>query len=206
MKPQRWTAHGGVAALALGYLAGTLPSADLASRFASTADDLRETGTGNPGALNAGQVLGAKWGLAVLGADMAKGYGATLVGGAVAGPVGANLAGTSAVVGHCYPVWADFRGGKGVATSVGQVLGTFPVYFPIDAAVAFSTAAVPWFKHRTFAATAVASAVWIAATTTWHRRGWPNPGGVGTGWSLPVSAAVSSAVIARRFLEEGRPS
>ena len=64
-------------AAATGYLAGSIPSADIATRLARTnVDDLRATGSGNPGALNAAAVLGRRWGAAVLGADMAKGAAA----------------------------------------------------------------------------------------------------------------------------------
>ena len=110
-----------------GYLAGTLPSADIAARLATGgATDLREAGSGNPGAANAIGVLGAKWGYGVMAADIAKGAVACGVGRRVAGPTGAHVGGTAAVVGHCYPVWNGFRGGKGVAPSVGQCVATFP--------------------------------------------------------------------------------
>ncbi|HXH59081.1 glycerol-3-phosphate acyltransferase, partial [Iamia sp.] len=76
------------AAATVGYLAGTLPSADIASRLAGRRTEVRASGSGNPGAANAAAVLGNRWGLAVLGADMGKGVAAGLVGRALAGDTG----------------------------------------------------------------------------------------------------------------------
>ncbi|MDJ0770264.1 MAG: glycerol-3-phosphate acyltransferase [Ilumatobacter sp.] len=191
-------------AAGLGYLLGTVPTADIvARRVSGGAVDLRASGSGNPGSANAANVLGARAGAEVLAGDVGKGTVACLLGRAAAGPLGAHVAGTSAVVGHCYPVWTGFRGGKGVATSVGQCLATFPAYFPIDAVVAVATAAVPRWKQRAFAATAVSSVCWVAGGLVWWRRGWPNLWGPRPTASLPLAAAVSSAVIAQRFIAAG---
>ncbi|MCQ3808613.1 MAG: glycerol-3-phosphate acyltransferase [Acidimicrobiia bacterium] len=65
---------------------------------------------------------------------------------ALAGPAGTNLASTAAVGGHCIPL--GLTGGKGVATSIGQVIGTFPIYLPLDAAVALATSALPLKPRR----------------------------------------------------------
>ncbi len=186
-------------AVAAGYLVGTIPSADLAARAATGGQtDLRSTGSGNPGAVNAMKTIGSGWGYAVLAADITKGAVAAALGRHLAGPTGASLGGTAAVVGHCYPVWNGGRGGKGVAASVGQVLVTFPLYAPIDATVAGLTAASPRWKDRAFVATAIASLTWIGLSTLWWRRGWPT-GGAEPTVALPVGAAISSAAIASRF-------
>ncbi len=146
----------------VGYLIGTFPTADLVAKRASGGTvDLRRAGTGNPGGANAAKVLGKRAGYTIMAGDVAKGALASAVGGAVAGPVGAHLAGTSSVVGHCFPVWNGFRGGKGVAASVGQCLATFPAYFPIDPGIAAITGANPRWKQRAFAATAVSSTAWV---------------------------------------------
>jgi glycerol-3-phosphate acyltransferase PlsY len=187
-----------------GYVLGTVPSADVAARRArGGTTDLRQVGSGNPGALNAMAALGLAWGWAVLLADVGKGALACRVGRRLAGATGANLAGTGAVVGHCYPVWNRFRGGKGVAVSAGQCLMTFPAYFPLDLAVAF---AVARWRGRALPATAVASAVWVGAGVLWWRRGWPNAWGPRPGPALPVCAAVTSLVIMSRFLTSSRPA
>lgn len=117
-----------------GYLAGSMPSADIATRLARReVSDLRTTGSGNPGAVNAAATLGRRWGGAVLAADVAKGALAGTAGRAIAGPAGAYAAATAAIAGHIVPVWSGGRGGKGVATSAGACLSVFPAYLPIDA-------------------------------------------------------------------------
>lgn len=188
-----------VGAALLGYLLGTLPSADVAVRLSGRRDvDLRAHGTGNPGAANALVVLGKRWGYAIMAADIAKGAAACLGGRRLAGGDGAHVAGPAAVVGHCFPVWNGFKGGKGVAASAGQCLATFPAYFPVDLAVAWAGSASRW-RARTFAATAVASAAWVAAALVWWLRDWPNGWGPRPSAGLPAAAAASSAVILYRF-------
>jgi glycerol-3-phosphate acyltransferase PlsY len=187
-----------LAAAAAGYLIGTVPCADVAARVATKGTtDLRDAGTGNPGAVNAMAVLGPAWGWGILAADATKGALACAAGRRLAGGSGAHIAGTAAVVGHCFPVWNGFRGGKGVAVSLGQCLATFPAYLPIDLGVAW---AVGKRTGRTFPGTAVASATWVTAGVLWWRKGWPNGWGPAPTAALPISAAVSSAVIAYRFL------
>ncbi len=184
-----------MAAASSGYLLGMIPSADIAARIARRSD-LRLSGTGNPGAMNAGHVLGKSWGAGVSVADIAKGVAAARLGRALAGDAGANLASTAAVGGHCFPLGRT--GGKGVATSIGQVIGTFPVYLPLDAAVALATSVLP-LKQRTRTATTVASVTWVLTAAHWWWHGWRNPGGVTPTVSLPLAAASSSAIIALRF-------
>lgn len=198
------------AAIGLGYVFGTMPSADLAAKFASRDDeaiDLRLVGSTNPGAVNAGKSLGSTWGALVFGGDIAKGVAASMVGRRLAGPAGANFASSAAVAGHCYP--PGRTGGKGVSTSLGQVVGTFPYYLPLDIAVALATAALPRWTQRTWAATATASVTWILSSAISVRRGWPTGTDQVAPVSLPIAATVSSAIIARRFrdapLSNGKP-
>lgn len=195
MRPAgRWAA-----AAAIGYIAGNLPSADIATRAAG-GGDLRAEGTHNPGAMNASHVLGRKWGIAVSALDVGKGAAAARAGARVGGPAGANLAATAAVVGHCFPIGRP--GGKGVATSIGQVIGTFPAYLPIDVGVAVGISALPALKQRTRAATTIASVTWIGCATFAWRRRFRNPGGVEPTGALPLAAFASSIVIAARFAAE----
>jgi glycerol-3-phosphate acyltransferase PlsY len=189
----------------VGYLLGTFPTADIvAHRVSGGSVDLRRSGSGNPGTANAAKVLGNKAGAGVLVGDLAKGAVAGAVGAAIAGPVGAHVGGTSSVVGHCFPVWNGFRGGKGVATSVGQCLATFPAYFPIDLAVGVATAAMPWWRQRAFSATIVSSVCWVFGGVVWWRRGWGNAWGPKPTAALPVASAISSLVIAERFMAAKR--
>ncbi|MDQ4068532.1 MAG: glycerol-3-phosphate acyltransferase [Actinomycetota bacterium] len=189
---------GVLAAAATGYLLGTIPCADTAARLATGGrTDLRLAGTGNPGAVNAMRVLGKGWGWGILAADALKGVVACVAGRHLGGGTGAHVAGTAAVVGHCFPAWNGFRGGKGVAVSLGQCTATFPAYLPVDVGVAW---AVGKWKGRTFPGTVAASATWVAASVLWWRKGWPNAWGPPPTAALPVSAAVSTAVILYKFM------
>lgn len=160
--------------------------------------DPARDGTANPGALNTAHLLGPRWAAAVTIADVAKAWLATLVGRRLAGETGANVAGAAAVVGHCHPPVGP--GGKGVAASFGQVLGTFPAFAPFDAVIAAAAGRLPWRRHRSRGAVTVSSLVWVAAAVVGWRRGWPS-GRRSTplGGAVVVASAVSSLVIARRF-------
>ena len=195
-----------VVAAAAGYLAGAIPSADVAARLATRGEtDLRAAGSGNPGAANAIALLGPRWGYGVMAADIAKGAFGARVGCAIAGDTGAHLGGVGAVAGHCFPWHANFRGGKGVAASAGQCLATFPAYFPIDLAVAGITGVVPWWRRRAFATTVVSSSVWIAACVLWWRKGWPNLWGPRPAGALPAAALATSAMITYKFATASPP-
>lgn len=193
-----------MAALA-GYAAGLVPTAALAARAASGGQvDLRTAGTGNPGGANAAAVLGRRWGFAVMAGDIAKGVTACRIGRRLDGDRGQHVAGVAAVSGHCYPVTHGFRGGKGVATSVGQCLATLPAYVPIDLGVATAVAAGPW-RERAFSATLAASSTWVAASALWWHRQLPNAWGGPVTLGHPIAAAASSAIILTRFLGSRRP-
>lgn len=198
------------AAAVVGYVVGTFPTADLVSRRASAGGggpvDLRTAGSGNPGAANALQVLGPRAGLTVMAGDVAKGAAASALGGALAGPVGAHLAGSSSVLGHCVPVWNGGRGGKGVAAGVGQCLVTFPASVPLDLAVAGATLAVPGWKRRTQAASIAASVCWVVGAFVWWRRTLPNLWGPRPSAALPLAALASTAMIVGRFAAAGSRS
>ena len=188
---------GVLASAVAGYLLGTVPCADTAARLATGGvTDLRAAGTGNPGAVNAMAVLGTAWGAGILAADAGKGVLACVLGRRLGGATGAHVAGTAALVGHCFPVWKDFHGGKGVAVSLGHCTATFPAYLPIDLGVAW---AVGRRTGRAFPGTAVASATWVLAGLLWWRKGWPNAWGPPPNAALPISAAASSAVIVYKF-------
>jgi glycerol-3-phosphate acyltransferase PlsY len=187
-----------VSACALGYAAGAFPSADLAARLAAHDEvrDLRREGTGNPGALNAGQLLGWYWGLGVLVTDMSKGAAAAIAGRWVGGDVGAYAAAASAIAGHVAPPRRGLRGGKGVATSAGTCLAVFPAYFPIDAGVAVLSAA----RSRDSSSTIRwCCAAWTAAAVLWWQRSWPNAWGPKPSAALPAFAAAGSFIILSRI-------
>lgn len=102
-----------------GYLVGSIPFALLVSRrFAGI--DVRRAGSGNVGAANVLRTSGVAAAVAVMALDMAKGAATVLVAARLhAGDGAPAAAGLAAIVGHIYPVWLRFRGGKGVATACG---------------------------------------------------------------------------------------
>ena len=116
----------------IGYAIGSLPIGYLVAQSASGVD-LRRVGSGNVGATNVYRTGGLRMGIAVMAADMTKGAAAVLV---IGGGPAAVAAGVAAVVGHIYPVWLGFRGGKGVATASG-VFGVLAPWPTLIAAAAF---------------------------------------------------------------------
>ncbi len=117
---------GAVAAAVLGYLVGSIDFAVLVAR--AQGKDIYQMGSGNPGAANVLRNLGWKAALPVMVGDVAKGAAAAAVGIWLGGSELAGwAAGFAAVVGHCFPVWHRFHGGKGVSTALGVVLWLEPI-------------------------------------------------------------------------------
>ena len=194
-------------AAAFGYLVGSVSFADLVARRAGHLD-LRTLGSGNPGALNARRVLGARAGVAVGLGDVGKGVAACAVGRVLAGDAGGHVGGVAAVTGHCFPVWTRGRGGKGVATSFGQCLVMFPAFAPLDVAIATAAARVPGVRHRAFASVAASSLAWVLAGIVWWRRDWPHLWGARPSAALPLANGTTVAVLASRaavMLARGEP-
>src|SRR5262245_14867897 len=100
------------------YLVGSIPFALLLARRWGT-PDLHGVGSGNIGAANVLRASGVKAGVLVALLDIAKGAAGVLLAERLAGPGATPAAGLAAIVGHVYPVWLRFRGGKGVATASG---------------------------------------------------------------------------------------
>ena len=115
----------------LGYLAGSVPFAFLLARRAGI--DVRFAGSGNVGAANVMRTTGTRRAILVMSLDVAKGALAVVLASVVhAGVTLTALAAAAAVVGHIYPVWLRFHGGKGVAVAA----GVFAILTPIATAVA----------------------------------------------------------------------
>jgi glycerol-3-phosphate acyltransferase PlsY len=139
------------------YLLGSVPFGVIIAR--AHGKDLRTIGSGNIGATNVSRALGRKWGYTCFGLDVLKGLIPMLafrvvalayMGTAIDSPSFLALwllVGIAAIVGHIFPVYLRFKGGKGVATSFGVALGLWP-YFTISALIAL--------------------AVWIAVVLTWR--------------------------------------
>jgi glycerol-3-phosphate acyltransferase PlsY len=111
-------------AFVIGYLLGSIPFGLILTRLAGT-QDLRSIGSGNIGATNVLRTGRKGLAAATLICDMLKGTFAVIIAGYFGGPDAAMLAALAAFLGHLFPVWLKFRGGKGVAVYIGVLLGLF---------------------------------------------------------------------------------
>ena len=154
-------------AIVLGYIAGSVPFAFLLARRAGI--DVRLAGSGNVGAANVLRTTGVLRGALVMLLDMAKGAAAIAVAQlSSAGSITVAAAGGAAIVGHVYPVWLNFRGGKGVAVAA----GVFALLAP--------------------AATAVACVIFIAAVMATR---YVSVGSVAASVALPPAAWLTGASV-----------
>lgn len=161
-----------VLAAVVGYVLGSIPFGLLITHF-SGAGDLRKIGSGNIGATNV--LRTGRKGLAALTLllDLAKGAAAVAIGGMIDPVHGAIIGGVMAFLGHCYPVWLRFAGGKGVATMLGVVL------------------ALHWQSGLLFAV------VWIGALLISRRS---SVGGMSAAVSAPMGAwAMGHSMLAQAF-------
>jgi glycerol-3-phosphate acyltransferase PlsY len=164
----------------LGYLAGSVPFAFLLARRAGI--DVRFAGSGNVGAANVMRTAGARRAILVMALDMAKGALAVVLASVVhAGVTLTALAAAAAVVGHIYPVWLRFHGGKGVAVAA----GAFGVLTPVATALALGLfLAIVWV-------TRYVSLGSIAATVALPPAAWMT----GEPLAVVLAAAGSGALI-----------
>jgi len=116
--------------IVLGYLIGSVPFALIVGKLFYN-KDIRESGSGNLGGTNAGRTLGKKAGATVMVLDIAKAFIAITIATIIINHfnmnVDPNICGLAVVFGHCYPVFAGFKGGKGVATAAGFILAINPI-------------------------------------------------------------------------------
>lgn len=146
----------------LSYLIGGVPFGLLIGK--SRGIDIRSAGSGNIGATNVMRVVGKSWGILTLVLDALKGLGAVLLAqfaGAEA-PEWLGLAcGCAAILGHSYPVYLKFKGGKGVATSAGVLIGVAPAAFGVGIGVFAVLFAL--FRYVSLGSIAAAIAVPVAS-------------------------------------------
>jgi len=153
-----------LAALLIGsYLLGSIPFGYLAGRLAGI--DIRKAGSGNVGATNVVRVLGKEYGYPVFALDVLKGFGAVKI-SMLAAPgrppewnspeIIGILAAVCSVLGHLYPPWLKFQGGKGVATSAGALLALTPEATLAGVAIWIT---VFWFTRYVSLASITAAAV-----------------------------------------------
>ena len=139
-----------------GYLLGSIPFAYLLARR-HRGIDLRRAGSGNVGAANVLRTTTKKIGVSAMTLDMCKGIASIVMARLVAaGAAGETVAGIAAVIGHIYPVWLGFKGGKGVATAC----GVFAVLAPQATMLAsVSFIAVVWWTRYVSLGSVIASAL-----------------------------------------------
>lgn len=167
----------------IGYAVGSVPFAFLLARRAGI--DVRVAGSGNVGAANVLRTSGTQLGVAAMALDIAKGIAAVLAAHAAAGSMTpAAAAGAAAIVGHIYPVWLRFHGGKGVAVAAGVFAVLAPIATVAAAAVFLSTV---W-------ATRVISLGSVAATVTLPSIAWI----AGSPPSVLIAATGTGALIVFR--------
>ena len=144
------------------YLLGSIPFGYVAGKIRGI--DIRKIGSGNIGATNVVRVLGKRYGYSVFVLDFLKGFGAVKISMSIAtdaGPEWASpeifgiFAAIASVIGHSFPVWLKFRGGKGVATSAGALFGLIPLAALIGIVI---WVLVFWFTRYVSVASVVAAA------------------------------------------------
>ena len=168
-----------VLATLLGYLLGSVPFGLLLTRAAGLGD-IRAIGSGNIGATNVLRTGRKGLAAATLLLDGVKGAGAVLAGAALAGPAGGALAGLAAAIGHMFPLWLGFRGGKGVATGFGVLLAAAPL--------AGLASALVWLAVA--AATRISSAGALAAAAAAPLLAWGLTGRLPALLALAVGALI----------------
>ncbi len=171
-------------AVVASYLIGSVNFAVLVGRRSGV--DIYAVGSGNPGAANVMRSLRGRSALLVLLSDAAKGALAATIGLLVGGEPLAVVTGFAAVLGHCYPAFHRFKGGKGMATAAGMLLVVFPVPAVILAAV-WAVIVVIWRTASIGSLVAMAAAVPLLAVF-----------GVGS-WELLWVAATVMLVLVRHL-------
>lgn len=192
--------------LSLGaYLIGSVPFGLLIGLARGV--DIRQHGSKNIGATNAGRVLGRKWGVLCFVLDALKGAAPVIVAGKMTGVWGvadpapaASLAwlgvGVAALIGHMFPVWLRFKGGKGVATGFGAMVATWPgVTLPAAAALLAWIVALKITRYVSVSS-CVAACVLPVSLAALRAMGWP-VGGTWTGaWAyLGVTTLLGAMVV-----------
>ncbi len=144
----------------IGYLLGGIPFAVVISKLIRN-EDIRNYGSGNPGSSNMARKYGIGIGVIVMALDVLKGVFASLIGFWLLGEAGMYYGGLMAVVGHNWPVYLRFKGGKGVATSFGMICVIMP-YWAIAAIIVYILM-VLLFKYASLGSLCATLFVWLVA-------------------------------------------
>lgn len=160
-----------ISAFIASYLCGSFPSGYLAGRMRGV--DLRREGSGNVGATNALRVLGKGWGYGVFVMDALKGFLGVRVTFLIAASMSpgweipAGVVGAvGTVLGHNFPVWLGFRGGKGISTSAGVMLALFPIWVFLSGIVAWGLV-FSMTRYVSLASLAASLALPVSSAALW---------------------------------------
>ncbi len=173
----------------LGYALGSIPFALLVGRWLGGID-LRRSGSGNMGAANAFRTTGPLVGLAILLLDVAKGAAAVLLAQRLGGGATPTVAGVAAVIGHVYPIWLGFHGGKGVATAC----GAFALLTPPATAIAGLAFVITTLWTRYVSVGSVVGTMLVGPVAYF----------VNAPRSVVIGALVTAAIVAQRHRENLR--
>ncbi len=178
----------------IAYFVGSIPFGVLIARAVANVD-IRTSGSRNIGATNVGRVIGWKWGITVLVLDCLKGLLPTWLLPMLGDPAIQHhltvACGIATILGHTFPCWLRFRGGKGVATALGVV----SVVSPQSMLLALVVFVVTFAVTRIVSISSILAAIGFAASQMW--RVWPEPFSEEQ-WSLSVfSLAIPALIILR---------
>lgn len=185
------TAFGPVLALLAAYLLGSIPFGLIIAK--SRGIDIRQHGSGNIGATNVWRTLGRRWGLLTFFCDAAKGWlavtGALYLAERIQSPytglIGI-LAALGCILGHNFPVWLGFKGGKGVATSLGVIIGLMP----LASVIVFAIWGVVFKLTRYVSLASIVGAVALPLIVLALGFLGPDPGRVNLYFSIAAAALV----------------
>ncbi len=202
--PDADTSWMSIAAVGLSYLVGSVPWGLVLVRLIKGID-LRQVGSGNIGATNAMRVGGKPLGLAVFALDFAKGWAAIALcaqelAHAPATSWLAMACGAASVLGHCFPLWLRFRGGKGVATGCGALVAVDPLIWVVGGAVWLITLALS--RYVGLASIAMGLAFPLAA---WWRTNSEGPATTAGAAALALLILIRHRSNMRRMLSGEEP-
>jgi glycerol-3-phosphate acyltransferase PlsY len=182
-----------IGATIVGYLIGSSPTAEWLGRLAGV--DLRRDGSMNPGTNNALRLGGPRLGAAVLAIEMVKGAVAVIAGAALAGDLGAVLAGVGATTGNVFNMYYRFRGGKGLGISVGVLTAAWPTVLAPVVAVIVITVLITRSAGTAAIVTIVAFNI---MAILWATLEWPMAWGIDATSLLPLLSLGMGAVLWNR--------
>lgn len=186
------------------YLVGSIPFGLFVARIAKGVD-IRTVGSGNIGATNVARSIGKSWGMLVLVLDALKGLLPTLFFPLLTYQSGDSdiihaqvLCGLAAIMGHMFPCWLRFRGGKGVATALGVVV----VLAPLSSLIAAGVFALSIGIWRIVSLSSILASLGFAAASIWQL--WPTPFSAAS-WSLAAfSLTIPTLIIVRHLTNIAR--